>query len=333
MDSSLLKQFSSFLHREKTRFNQRVVIFLFFLGVSTLLWYLSRLNSDYTTEVEYPISLVNIPREKVIVGTPPKSITLRVSGFGYSLLRFKIAAPLSPIVINLNQTQLMQLPAPHTRSFVLTSRVRNIIASQLSSDIQLIGIKPDTLFIEFTDLVSKRVKVLPNFRYTLARQHMLSGSILVEPDSISISGPASILDTITQMRTQLLVAEGIDNTSSFSLNLQPINQIGFSHRKVNLTIPVEKFTEFELEVPVNVTNLKNGSKVILLPPVVKLQCYAPIGRFDGIKPAGFNVFIDINDFDAQSGNNRVRVQIGSHPDFIRVVDFNPKFVEFYFEKR
>ncbi len=321
------------MHREKTRFNQRVVIFLFFLVVSLLLWYLSRLNSDYTTEVEYPVTLANIPRDRVIVGLPPQSINLKVNGFGYSLLRFKIAAPLSPVVINLGQVPLQEQNHSSGKWFIVTSQIRSIIASHLSSDIQLIGVKPDTLFIEFTNLISKKVKVVPSFQYTLAKQHMLSNRITVDPDSISISGPASILDSITQMPTQLLKVDEIKETTTFSLNLNPMKQIGFSHRKVNVTVPVDKFTEIDLEVLVNSINIQSGSKFIILPPLIRMQCYVPISRIDEVKPSNFNVFINLHNVDLNSGSNRVRVQIGDHPEFVKVVDFDPKFVEFYLEKR
>jgi hypothetical protein len=332
VDSSLLKQFSSFLYREKTRFNQRITVFAFFLAISTILWYLNKLNSDYTTVVDYPVTFTNIPRNQILVGSPPKSISLKVSGFGYSILRFRLAAPLSPIIINLSQLAMHSQSESDSKKFIITSMTRGMVSSQLSSDIQLVSVSPDTLFMEFTSLITKKVKVIPNVSFTFEKQHMQSGTLTIAPDSVTISGPASVIDTINSVQTHGLNLSKLSSTATHNLNLLPIKQIGFSHRKVSIEIPIDKYTEMELEVPIHVENIPSGTNLILLPNFIKLRCNVPMGMVYATKPKDFLVATNYISSQMHSGN-KLRVDLLKYPSYLRVVDFEPKFVEFYIEKR
>lgn len=332
MDSTLLKQFNSFLHRDKARLNLRLAVFSFFLVISIVLWYLNKLNNNYVTEVEYPVSFVNPPRNKIMVGTPPKSITLKVSGFGYSLIRFNLATSLSPIVIDINSLASMEIGGLNEKTFILSSRARGAVASQLSSDIQLLSIFPDSLFFEFSDLVRKKVKVVPNIKMDFQRQHMLSGSIICNPDSIFITGPKTVIDTVSEVCTQQKSFLNINSTESKSLNLIPLKQVGFSHRKVDITIPAEKFTEIVFDIPITPTNLNDGVNIILLPPSIKMRANVPIGKASDVKPHSFLVTVNLTDISTFQ-NNKVRVELKSFPPNVSIVDFDPKIIEFYLEKK
>jgi hypothetical protein len=297
-----------------------------------VLWYLNKLNSDYTTTVDYPVNFSNIPRNQILVGSPPKSIALKVSGFGYSILRFKIAAPLSPIIINLSQLALRSHAEGDSKKFIITSTARGIVASQLSSDIQLVSISPDTLFMEFTNLVTKKVKVMAKVSYSFEKQHMQSGPIVISPDSITISGPAAIIDTLNFVQTQSLNLSKLSSTAAYSLNLVPMKQIGYSHRKVSIEIPIDKYTEMELEVPIQVENTPSNANLILLPNFIKLRCNVPIGQVYATKPQYFTVGTSYITSQTHSGN-KLRVDLLKYPSYLKVIDFEPKFVEFYIEAR
>jgi len=332
VDSTLLKQFNTLLHRDKARLNLRIAVFSFFLVISLVLWYLNKLNNDYVTEVEYPVTFVNPPRNKIMVGTPPKSITLKVSGFGYSLIRFNLATSLSPIVIDINSFALMEMGGSKEKTYILTSRARGAVSSQLSSDIQLVSIFPDSLFFEFSDLIRKKVKVIPNIKVDFQRQHMLSGKIICNPDSIVITGPKAVIDTVNEVYTQQKLFVNISATASKSLNLIPLKQVGFSHRKVDITIPAEKFTEVVLDIPITTANLDEGVGIILLPPSIKMRVNVPIGKASEVKPHSFSAMVNLADISTFQ-RNKVRVELKSIPENVSIVDFNPKTIEFYLEKK
>jgi hypothetical protein len=330
MNQSLIKQIEAILINRKAKLNVRLVLFVFFLFVATILWYLNKLSYEYTADVTFPLKIVNMPKGKVIVGEPPQSITLGVKAFGYTLLRYRIASSLSPISLNLNQIPLSPIANSETKFFMLTSRARSSIVGQLKGELQLEQIAPDSLFFEFTQLAEKRVEVRPNIKYSFEKQYMLSGPIKVLPDSIIISGPSTLIDTISFITTDVANLVKLTSTENLSLALNEINQVGFSHRRVNVNIPVEKFTEAHINQTIEIRNLPDTLRLILIPRSVDIKCNVAMSSYKDLRE-NLEVFVDYRDIHSIM-DNRLPVQLISQPYVVKNLNFEPMFVEFIIEK-
>jgi YbbR domain-containing protein len=318
--------------KSRTKLNQRLVIFLFFLIVSTLIWYLSKLSHEYSTNLSYPIRYESLPKGKVLVGEPLRKMQLKVKAFGYTLLKAKMSAALSPIELDLNKHLSQSYEDAKPKYFVLTYRIRSSVAKQLGSDILLEGIEPDTLFVEMAEMVEKKVPVEPLVETDFERQFMQSGSITIEPEIITLSGPKSILDTILKVKTNALKLNKLNQKVIKKLSLQPIHQVSFSSRTVTVNIPVEKYTELTVNVPVEIENQPDSLKLMFIPKNISVKCNVVLSRYFSLKPRMFKAVVDYR-LIANSLNRKLKVRITMAPDYITLVDFEPKYVEYIIEKR
>ncbi len=332
MDYTTVKRILQVFTQRNVNLNVRLALFAFFVAVASILWYLNKLTYEYTTEITFPLRVENMPRGKVLVGEPPKRITLQVKAHGYTLLRYKLGASLSPIVLDLEQAPLLPLNGSETKSYLLTNALRNSIANQLQGELQLGIVATDSLYFEFTSMMQKKVLVVPALSYSLERQHMLTGPIQLSPDSITISGPGTLIDTINFIQTKPLRLDRLSATHSAAIPISEISQVSFSHRRVNVTIPVEKFTEANLSKSVQVKNLPDTLRLILLPRSVNLKCnvlisaYSNLFEEDLVKP-----FVDFSN-SHDGSTTKLRVQVESDPFVLRVVDIEPKYVDFIIER-
>ncbi len=331
MDTSVLKQIGKAISREKAKWNQKLVVFTFFLVIATVLWYLNKLSYEYSTELSYPVRFENFPKGKVLVGDPPRTINLVVKAYGYTLLRYKLIAPLSPLVVDIQQVSMSKLGDSDTKVFMLTSRIRGGLANQLRGEVQLEGIKPDTLFFEFTTRIEKKVRLNPNLHITYDKQHMLSGPIVLSPDSITISGPQSLIDTINSINIPLERFEKLNFTSERLVSIPTIHQVSFSHRRVTIIVPVEKFTEARVDVPVEVKNAPDNIRLIILPRTVVVKCNVAISQYANLSNRQFHAYIDYNDI-VSSFDNTLRVNIIARMPFVSNIDFEPKYIEYIIEQ-
>ncbi len=328
MDSSLLRQFGYLLTKNKAKLNQRLTIFAFFLVISTILWYLIKLSHEYSTPIAHPIRFVNPPKGKVLVGEPPRKITLRVKGFGYTLLRYRMSAALNPLELDLGtRGNLRPMRGSSTKYYLITSKALGNLASQMSTDVSLESILPDTLYFEFAPIIEKKVPVEPQLSVDFERQHMQSGSIAIDPDSVTLSGPRSIVDTIRSVKTQPLQLTHLSLTTTRNVLLESFHQVGFSARSVSITIPVEKFTEARLKVPVEVINGPTANKIILIPGTIDVRCNVVLSRYFELKPHLFKAVVDYS-LASQSLNNKLRVSLTGQPVFAKQVDYEPKYIEY-----
>jgi hypothetical protein len=318
--------------KSRTKLNQRLIIFLFFLIVSTLIWYLSKLSHEYSTNLSYPIRYESLPKGKVLVGEPVRKMQLKVKAFGYTLLKCKMSAALSPIELDLSKHLSQSFEGAKPKFFILTYRIRNSVAKQLGSDILLEGIEPDTLFVELAEMVEKIVPVQPIIETDFERQFMQSGTMSIEPDMVTLSGPKSILDTVLNVKTKLLKLSKLNQKVVKKLSLIPIHQVSFSSRFVLVNIPVEKYTELAIDVPVEIENMPDSIKLMFIPKNISVKCNVVLSRYFALKPRMFKAVVDYK-LITKSLNKKLKVRIAMVPDNVSLVDFDPKYVEYIIEKR
>lgn len=332
MDSSLLRQFGQVFDKGRAKFNQRLVIFIFFLIVSTIIWYLSKLSHEYSTTLAYPIRYESLPKGKVLVGEPPRKIQLRVKAFGYTLLKEKLSAALSPIELDLNKHLSQSFDGPKSKQFILTYRLRNGVVKQLGSEILLEGIEPDTLFLELAAMADKTVKVIPDIQTDFEQQYMQSGDLTLEPREITISGPKSVIDTIVSVKTRQVNFKKLNQKVLKKMSLIPINQVSFSHRSVLLSLPVEKYTEITMKIPVDIENQPDNVKLMVIPRTIDVKCNVVLSKYFTLKPIMFRAVVDYVQI-SNSLNKKLKVKLVTFPEYVSLVDFYPKYVEYIIENR
>ena len=310
-----------------------MAIFTFFLIIVTILWYLNKLNNEHTDEITFPVKYSGMPRGLVMVGEVPNSINLRVTSNGYTLLRYGASSRITPINIDLSSlTPAASNLAYSERYFLVTSRLRGSISNRFRDDLKLEGISPDTLHFEFAPIAERRIPVVPNLSIGFERQYMQSGPLVLTPDSITISGPKSIVDTINAIRTLPVKADRLKQTLSRNIALKPVKQVGLSHRRVHVELPVGMFTQASISLPVSVKNLPDSLKLILLPQWITLKCNVPVSRYSSISSKSFQASVDFNAIDKSRGG-RAMVRISKKPLYIQNISFEPQYLDYIIERR
>ncbi len=89
-----------------------------------------------------------------------------------------------------------------SRAYILTRYLKDQISGQLPAELQLLEIKPDTLHFQFARRASRMVPVRPDLVFALDGQFTTRDGILLEPDSVRVTGPDAILDTLGYISTE-----------------------------------------------------------------------------------------------------------------------------------
>jgi len=213
----------------KITMNKRLLIYSFFLLLSVIFWFITALSKDYITEISYPIRYIKMPEDKVLVSDMPDKLFLSVNTQGYTLLKHKLKSRLSPIPFDVNSFRLNRIPGSDSNTFyILTSYAENRIQSQLSSDIELLDISPDSLIFKFAGEVNRQLPVRPRYEITFDQQFMQVGNVELDPDSIIVSGPETILDTMTEVSTELEILRNVNKSIEFSASIPEVNKLEYN---------------------------------------------------------------------------------------------------------
>ena len=318
--------------REKLQLNKRLVIFLIFIGIATSIWFLWTLEKEYNTVISNPVEYVNLPADIVLVNELPSKIQMEVSGRGFAILRHNWDITKSPLRIDIKALHPEELNEKDDQHIVLNL---NIIKSRLASqlpNIKVNSVIQDAISLEFARMVKKMVPVVADLDLELEKQYMLRGGIIIKPDSIEVSGPSLVLDTLSGIFTSPLKLRKVENTIKRNLGLVAVHEkLTLGEKRVQVEIPIEQFTEKSLEVPVNSINVPDSLHLKIFPATVKLTFRVVVSEFEAIQPENFNLSVDYA--KAMEGNpERLLILIIQSPEYIDNVKINPETVGYILEK-
>jgi len=317
---------SSFLQQ------RRFITFLFFVFLATAFWFIRALGEQYESSIDYPVRYINFPENKVLVGEVPYKLHLTVRAKGFSIFRSKLNLDLIPLRFNVNSFSLNS--QGNDDFFVVTATVKEVLSAELK-DMTILDIKPDTLFFKLTGVGVKKVPVIPllamHNRF-FQQQFMLNGKIQLEPDSIIISGPAPMVDSINHINTEPFRYNNLSDTVKDEFNLKEIHLITFSQKKVSALIPVDRFTEVEGRLTVVPINVPDSVNLIAIPGQITVTYRISLSNYNRVVLNPLTPHIDYNDIKS-TNLPRLSLFLTDTPEYINGLRFNPKVTEFLITRK
>ena len=313
---------------ERLKNDKRIVVFLVCLLIATVFWFLNALSKDYTTTVSYPVKYVNPPSNHFVSNKLPSRFELQVEAHGFTLLRHKLSISLSPIVINLTQIT-RDLEASSGRYSIRTANLLNSVSDQISKEVTVSSIRPEYFSIILDSLKTKSVPVRLNADLKFKPQFNLKKPVTITPDTVSITGPAILLDSIYFLETEFRSYENLDTETEKQLTISHPENTSVKPEKVSINIPVEKFTEKELRIPVQVKNNPENVKIKLFPADISVSFMVGLSEFENVTSSDFVATVDYNSI--QNNIESIDVKIEKNPSYIEILRFSPETVEYLIE--
>ena len=333
MNNLDLQKLKGYLNKEKITSNKKLLVYLIFVGVSTIFWFLNALSKEYTTSINYPVYYMNFPKDKVLTNELPKRLSLRVNAYGFDLLRYKLSTAFLSNPFDVNRYTNNRISGSSLNSYnLLTTNIKERIEQELSSGIQLESISPDTINFQFSPILSKKVPVELNLKLDYEQQFMQGDVILPEFDSVVVEGPQSLLDSVFVAKTKLLELSGLKKTTEKDVDFEKLDGVSFVPKKVRVNIPVERFTEAQKNIAIRIDNLPDSVLLRLFPGDVKLSYFVGMNKYENITNEHFDLRVDYLEA-IQGDGNKLKVELKRSPDFVSNVRFYPQTVTFLIEKR
>ena len=132
------------------RLNRSIVTYLICVIIASILWFLSALNQDYSTELTYPIKYVHLPEDKYLICELPSELQLEVQAKGFTLVGNRVKTSFLPINFNFAPfAELLEEKRGIFEYTLNTADIKDRIAGQISPDIKLLSIYPEKLEFQF----------------------------------------------------------------------------------------------------------------------------------------------------------------------------------------
>jgi len=320
---NIIRKICSFL---KKTLSKEVLTFLIFLLISCFFWVLQSLQEVSEMEMEIPISYSEIPPYISITNKLPEIIKVSLRDKGSNL--YYSYRHRKELTVNID---LMKWYHKESVVKIPGSTFDTYLRNRLKPTTQLLRLKPDTIPVYFVEKSSKKVPVHLNSILSLLPQHIFSDLPIINPSVIEVFAPASVLEHLDRVETEMLELKNLDDSIAVILNLKPIEGVRFSTEKVKVRLDIEEFTEKSMMISVTGINFPDGEVLLSFPLSVKVTFFVGISAYSRISPNDFQISVDYTHL-MQSDKKAQNVVLVKSPENVRNVRIQPETVDCLIEK-
>lgn len=304
----------------------RLNMFLIFLGLSFVFLLLTKFTKEYTKTIEFEIAPINAQPNHVILNDTTHNFDITLRTYGFKFLRYYLSKP--NITVNLNDLDIVGNKYIWTKSKGIAH-----VNSQFTENVNLLAVNPDSIVFRFDTNAVKTVPIEFQSNITFKPGYDVSGKYKIIPDSIKIVGPKILIDTINVIKTEILEIKNSNSNFENQLNIilpDSTKNITYSQKHVVIKGIVEKFTEGTIEVPVDIINIPEGSKINYFPKTVRVKYYVSLSNFKQINK---NDFIVECDFGKTKPNTMyLEPELVKFPENVKNVKLVQKRIDFIISK-
>lgn len=297
------------------------VIALCILAATTF-WFFNALNkNDYNTVIKYPIKFdYENPNDSLItVNPPPEKIAIDVSGRGWILFRKTFWFNFDPITID--------LPSPADTRFLTRASLLPLVEQQLS-DLKVNNVVEDTLFLQIENKISKKIAVVMDSNaISLENDFRLISPVSILPDSVLVSGPSSIIQSLPNQMEVIVDEEEIDSNFEERISAMVLDGSSLSYypKDVVVKFDVDEFVQKQHEHKIDWINFPDNQSIKTSDSMINLQYWLPKARQDQLNENDFRLFAN---FDLLNpGDSSILLEVSSPADWIQNVVLNPKTIK------
>lgn len=302
-----------------SRDDRRIVLIC--LGIAFFFWIIVKLSQPYQADKEVVLNFI-LPPDKALDVSPPALVPMRMTGTGWNLL-FEFLAG--------NQLVLDYNLLDDDRFTLSESQLRSDIQRALSSgEIEITELTYDGLVMRLEEKAKKRIPILLRSRIGLANEHQLAEPPGLSVDTVTVSGPESVLSLLSEWPTDSLVLDNLRKERQIRLSLEkPPPGISLDPRQVTVHLRVEQYTQKVVWLPVEVKNPPRRDSLSIWPQLVKSNVTVGLSDYNSIHVDSFRLVADLEGVRLDEGKNTVPLRLERKPRSVRNVQLSNRSAEFY----
>jgi YbbR domain-containing protein len=328
------KGFLQNLNSELKKIDRRIIIFMIFVGISSVLWLMNSLSKDYITEIDCPIEFYNYPDNYVMIDEIPGNVKLQVSGRGFTLLKYTIGSIALPFNIDLQSYfSTSDSDSKHIQFQYYMSSKKEEIERFLNDEIKVLDVSPSILSLKFDKLHEKKVKISSRLNLKYTPQYRQKGYAKISPDSVIVKGPKSVLDTMNEIYTEIITDQDINSNQTYKVKLKSPDRCNLSIKEAKVKVNVEQFTENTIEVPINIINKPDTLSLSIFPDKIKITYLVSFQNFQIVKPSDFHPAIDYREISSQNDPQELKVTLLYIPEEVQVTRYWPQKARFIIKEK
>ncbi|MFP4691691.1 MAG: hypothetical protein ACLFMU_07250 [Bacteroidales bacterium] len=310
---------------------RKAYIFFVCLIISTLFWVVSKLSQENQADFIVPVRFENFPEGELAASQSDSLVEYTLQATGARLIKLRFFPQID--TLRFETDRMSSLARDGNELHYLTSdQIADEISGRIEPGAEVRSVFPDSLFLQLVPAAKKKLPVKFEADISFASRFDQYGSIDIDPDSVTLAGPGTVLDTLEFVSTRYWEGSNLRQTTTRTLPLQfpdEIPSLQADVRQVEVTVPVEEYTESTLDLELNVRCPDEYAEVDLrlFPSSVTVSFLVSLRDYPSVDAQMFEAFVKCP-AAVEDSDGRLDVQLESFPRFVQILHIRPSSVEY-----
>jgi YbbR domain-containing protein len=262
----------------KKKFPLIIISILF----SVIVWGSISLSEEYYANVNVPLKLTDFPLYHTISTELPDNVTIKLRGQGWKLFSFKIG---KDVAYNISVNKQGGTREIKLMDYLTDNR-------WMLSELNIIDIIPGTIAFSVEKKVTKKVTVSADLNLDFKAGFGLAKQVELEPDSVIITGPQSIVNSLTELRTKAVNLSSLDKMTTKNIDFVDLPGTTSEISFVTINLDVQRIVDNQFDdINVEVLDVPPDRDVILLPSKISCSVRGGIEILGKLEKEQFRAFV------------------------------------------
>ncbi|MBK8945684.1 MAG: hypothetical protein IPM32_10510 [Ignavibacteriae bacterium] len=300
---------------------RKIFTILFIVTFSVLLWVFVSFSGEFSITLNLPPQVIDVPENLAVSSISANEIVISLKGQGWQLAQH-----------TLGRDPKFYIPSP-VEIGETTLSSRNLIPanSWLSSTLQLAEISPEKFSVKIEKRITKKVEILPVLSLTFKPGYDLVSDAKIEPDSVEITGPESIINDFGIINTSAMKFSNLEKEANFRIPLQIPKYVELNIYECKVGLDIQKIVDKSFEnIPVETKNIPDKYELNLSPENVTIVIRGGINLLSKLKSDEISAYVRFQQaLNDTTGSIEPVIEI---PKFTSIIDIKPKRLDYIIKK-
>lgn len=308
---------------------KEMLTFLSFTCLAFGIWLVLAYQEQSTQEFIVSLNIVNQPQDKVFTTFVPTQLRVTMADTNGRLFFYRYDDRMKNLDIEFERY------ADASGDFrVSAAELKSILSEELPASTQILSVSPTLLDAKFAQTEGRKYPVRLANAYLPADNYRLH-TISIQPDSVVINAPNSVLDT---MRCVYAYAsehfDQLTDTLNESLRLNLPLGVKATPNHVKVMVPISKFVEKELTIELKAQGAPRGLQLMAFPYMVKVSCLVDFDYYRSVNEEDFEVVVTCPEEAKQGQHGYLPIEVrylGEDAEAVTHLKVSPQTAEYVVE--
>ena len=297
----------------------RLLAFVPFLILATLIWIVQTLQSDVIRPVYIPLGLREVSKSNGTKIKIPEFIEVQVKDKGIEHIRYELDTP------DTIQLHLIQEHDGTEYIGILRRELSEALTTRVSSTATVVQTSFSELKIATHKRIQKKLPIVLGNKPEVPMGYTIE-KITLSPDSVLVYGEASRLAQLQEIRTEV-IKDSLSSTGiSRKLKLKLPYDTYSDFDNVQVKITLEELTERSYNLPIQIEHVPEGFTIIPLPSTADVTITLPRSRYNDVSEANLTLSADFRSLT--SNKDVLRLRLSKKPQWIIQTRIMPETIQY-----